>query len=103
MRDTWYAFPLLRWAIVATLGAAVVFAAVAMTGCAAVAPKPVVLTVPVTRYVPIPDTLTAPCTIASPANFTVVEAVRVARERRASLERCNADKASIRAIQGTKQ
>lgn len=65
--------------------------------------KPSVVHVPVNIYVPVPPTLTQPCPIAKPENYSVVEAVRVARERRASLEKCNADKAAIKAIQGTKQ
>jgi len=79
------------------------FAVALLSGCATTAakPAPTVLSVPVTRYVPIPATLTAPCAITEPAAMTVGEAVRVARERKAALQKCNADKAQIRAIQGT--
>lgn len=71
-----------------------------LAGCKS---APVIDTLPpaeitVTRYVPIPDYLTKPCPI--PAG-NLVEVIEVARARKASLEKCNADKLSIRGIQGT--
>lgn len=49
-------------------------------------------------YVPIDASLTEPCPIAE---GPVADALIVARQRRAALEKCNSDKAQIRAIQGT--
>jgi len=85
------------------IGIALIVAIAALTGCATTGtkPAPTIVQVPVTRYVPIPGELTAPCDIAEPQALTVGEAVRVARERKAALQRCNADKAQIQAIQGT--
>jgi len=51
------------------------------------------------RYVTIPDYLTEPCPIVT---GNLVEVIEVARARKAALESCNADKAAIRGIQGTK-
>ncbi|GAA0721403.1 Rz1-like lysis system protein LysC [Dokdonella soli] len=69
---------------------------------AACAPAPVkppqVVQVTVTKYVPVPADLTAPCPIAKPAANTVQEAVRVARERRASIEKCNGQLEAIQAL-----
>lgn len=60
--------------------------------------KPPVTVVEV-RYVRIPAELTAPIT---PAEGPVSEAIEVARERKVQLQQCNADKAAIGAIEGTK-
>lgn len=60
-----------------------------------VQPPKVVQTV-VTRIVPVPEELTTPCVIAQPQSNTVGEAVRVARERRAALQKCNAKLEEIR-------
>lgn len=59
---------------------------------------PKVVQTAVTRYVPVPDRLTAPCVIAMPENNTVGEAVRVARARRAALEKCNGQLTRIREL-----
>lgn len=68
-----------------------------LSACAAPVPKaPTVVQVPITRYVAVPDALTAPCPVAMPKANTVAEAIRVARERRAALERCNARMDEIR-------
>lgn len=60
-----------------------------------VQPPKVVQTV-VIRTVPVPKELTAPCAIAKPMAKTVGEAVRVARERLAALQKCNAQLEEIR-------
>lgn len=79
-----------------------------IAGCAAQPQKPVplpsapkIVRVPVTRYVRIPDALTEPCTAEAPRDKTIAELLRIARARAAALEACSADKAQIRAIQGT--
>lgn len=51
------------------------------------------------RYVPIDPALTTPCPVEPAAALS--DAPRVARERRAALEACNAQLAAVRAIQGT--
>ncbi len=82
----------------------VLLIACALCGCAAQTTHPAaptVLRVPERVYVPIPAALTATCPIAEPSAPTVGEAIRVARERRAALESCNADKRQIRALQGS--
>lgn len=62
-------------------------------------PPPLEHTVTVERiYVPIPAELTRPCPAAS---GPLREVIRVARQRRASAEDCNARMTEIRAIQGT--
>ena len=53
--------------------------------------------VPVEVYVPIPESLTAPCPIA---RGKLSQIPVVSRDRKASLEKCNADKKAIREIQG---
>lgn len=52
-------------------------------------------------YVRVDASLTVPCPIAMPRNDSVGELLRVARERRASLEACNARIKAIRDIEGT--
>jgi hypothetical protein len=81
----------------------VLICAAAMAGCAGITKQPAVIEMPIVRYVPIPADLTTPCKIAQPQSDTVAEAVRVARLRRDALEKCNADKAQISALQGTAQ
>lgn len=79
-----------------------VLAAFVLAGCTKpdviVKPQPPVTVVEV-RYVRIPAELTAP---TKPAEGPVSEAIEVARERKVQLNQCNADKASIAAIEGTK-
>lgn len=75
----------------------VLAALVCLAGCAQQPIKPpevVRVTVPVP--VKVSPELTTPCPIAKPTDNTVAEAVRVARERRASLEACNARMQAIR-------
>lgn len=79
-----------------------------IAGCAAQPQKPAplpaapkIVRVPVTRYVRIPDTLTEPCVAEAPRDKTIAELLRIARSRRACNEKDSADKAQIRAIQGT--
>ena len=64
-------------------------------------PAPKIIRVPVTRYMHIPDALTAPCAAEAPRDKTIAELLRIARSRAKAIEDCNADKAQIRAIQGT--
>jgi hypothetical protein len=82
-----------RWLLILMLA---VLAACATTPAPVVVPKVVRVAVP--QYVPIPDELTKDCPIAMPKTMSVGEAIRVARERRASLEACNADKAALRKL-----
>ena len=81
--------------------APVVLAACGPTKC----PPPVQVQVPVevtrTVYVPIDAGLTEPHAIAKPRNDSGGECLRVARDRKAELQACNADKAAIRSVQGT--
>lgn len=74
-----------------------------LSGCASLRPVVVHDPVEVTRYVyvPVAKGLTAPCPIAMPRDDSGSELLRVARERRRSLEGCNADKRAIGRIQGT--
>ena len=39
-----------------------------------------------------------PCFVGEPVALSVQEAIRLASQRRASLEKCNADKAALRAL-----
>lgn len=50
------------------------------------------------QHVPVPDYLTEPLVIAAPIDLTCGECVRVARDRRTTLERCNADRAETRKL-----
>lgn len=73
-----------------------------LAGCqsAPVQPQlPKTVYVEVDKFVPLDPTLLDDCPIAAPANRTVHEAVAVANARKLSLERCNQDKAAIRAAQ----
>jgi hypothetical protein len=63
----------------------------------AVVPQPIVITE--IRYRDLPDELLVDCPIAEGAVHEIGE---VARARKKSLEDCNADKASLRALRGTK-
>lgn len=62
--------------------------------CRTVVPDVVEVGVP--EYVPVPHELTEPVPLAKPATYTCGEAVRVARERRASVEQCNRQLEAIR-------
>lgn len=94
----WFDSMVLRMIVVAAVVAGLVLA---LAGCTSAPPKTVVLTVNKDVYVPVPKALTAHCPIEEPNNYTVPEVVRVARVRKAALQKCNADKDAIRAIQGT--
>lgn len=54
----------------------------------------------VEKYIQIPEEYTRDCPIEQPKELTVSEAVRVAKERKQSLQDCNVDKAAIRKING---
>lgn len=77
-------------------------ALVSLAGCASapVQPQfPKTVYVEVDRFVPLDASLTADCPIEEPASRQVSEAIRVANARKVSLQKCNADKAAIRAAQ----
>lgn len=74
--------------------------------CAGGCATPVTIRQPVTVtryvYVRVDPSLTAPCPVAMPRNWSIGELLRVARERRASLEGCaNARLKAISGIEGT--
>lgn len=74
-----------------------------LAGCQS---APVIVHEPVTVehyvFVPIDKALTAPCPVAMPRDNSVAEVLRVARERRASLEGCaNPKLSAIGALQGS--
>lgn len=66
-----------------------------LTGCASV---PKVTQVQIPTYIPVPAALTAECPVAMPTDTSEGELLRVARERRASLEDCSARMGAIRGI-----
>ncbi|TPG50683.1 hypothetical protein EAH75_04385 [Rhodanobacter glycinis] len=74
-----------------------------LTGCPGdVRPQPQLpktVYVEVDKFVPLDPTLLDDCPIAEPANRSVYEAVAVANARKLALQKCNADKAAIRAAQ----
>lgn len=73
-----------------------------LAGCktAPVQPQlPKTVYVEVDKFVPIDPSLLQPCPIEQPQSRFVSEAVRVANARKLSLQKCNADKAAIRAAQ----
>lgn len=73
-----------------------------LAGCqtAPVQPQlPKTVYVEVDKFVPLDASLLQDCPIEHPQSRLVSEAVRVANARKLSLERCNADKAAIRAAQ----
>lgn len=55
----------------------------------------------VTRYVSIPDSMTQHCVVAEPTTQTLDEAVKVANDRKASLDQCNQKLDRIHKIQGS--
>lgn len=65
-----------------------------LAGCSPV--KPDVVEVPVTKFVPLDSALLVPCAIAT---GTLAQVIEVARDRRASLEACNAQLDAIRELQ----
>ena len=72
-----------------------------LAACASIPKAPTVIRIAVPTYVPVPQQLTAACPIAQPTDATDGELLRVARERRASLESCNSDKIAIRGLSGS--
>lgn len=62
-------------------------------------PPPRVVEVQIVKYVPIATELTEHVPLAMPQENTCVEAVRVARERRAAVEQCNRQLDGIQATQ----
>lgn len=74
-----------------------------IAGCAQAPPRPDppprLIQVPITKYVPIDKTLTEHVPIAMPADTSVIEAIRVARERRGAIEQCNRQLDAIDATQ----
>lgn len=75
---------------------------VMLAGCqtAPVQPQlPKTVYVEVDKFVPIDASLLQPCPIEQPQSRLVSEAVRVANARKLALQKCNADKAAIRAAQ----
>lgn len=118
--EWWCASPLLRLIVLV----AIVVALAMLAGCvSAPPPRTQVLTVERKVYVPVDPALTAPCAIAKKQDVTLpdtaqlvlggmnaqaaywfaqfAQAAGVAKLRGTSLQKCNADKAAIRAIQGT--
>lgn len=79
----------------------IVLACILLSGCAAapVVHTPVIVTKYV--YVRVDPALTRTKPIPEPRNRKVREALRVARERKADLEVCYADKRAISQIEGT--
>ena len=65
-----------------------------LAGCSPT--KPDVIEVPVTKFVPLDAALLVPCAIAT---GTLAQVIEVARDRRASLEACNAQLDAIRELQ----
>lgn len=81
---------------------AVLIAALLLAGCHTVPVQPQLpktVYVEVDKFVPLDASLLQDCPIEQPQSRLVSEAVRVANARKLSLERCNADKAAIRAAQ----
>ena len=78
----------------------ILFSTLVLTACASLRPTPV----PVTRlvYVQVPADLTATKPIPEPRNDSGRELLRIARQRKADLQVCYADKTAIGSIQGTK-
>ena len=74
------------------------------TGCATAPRKPTAPSV-VQRvvYVPIPQELTSPLPVYDRATETFGEAWQQAERNTRTLERCNADRAAVQAIQGSKR
>lgn len=75
---------------------------IAATGCAPVQPKPARVVERVV-YVPIPTDLTAPLPVYERKAETFGEAWQQAEHNTRMLERANADRAAVQAIQGSKR
>jgi len=78
---------------------------VLILGTTACAPAPVKPARVIERvvYVPIPTELTAPLPVYERATETFGEAWQQAERNTRTLERCNADRAAVQAIQGSKR
>lgn len=87
-----YGFRTILGMIVLTLG----------TGCTPVQTKPARVVERVV-YVPIPTELTAPLPVYERQAETFGEAWQQAERNTRTLERCNADRAAVQAIQGSKR
>lgn len=84
----------------------IVALALLLSGCPLDPSKPdvpKVVYVQVDHYVPLDPALTKDCPIAEPVDDTVGARVEVAKLRKTALQRCNADKAAIRAAQPADQ
>lgn len=119
----WLGSARLRAIVLTLFVIALVMVLLALAGCAEAPAKPMVMTVERKLYVPVPDTLTNACTIAEKQDVALpdtaqlvlggmnaqaaywfaqfAQAAGVAKLRKTSLQKCNADKAAIKAIQGT--
>lgn len=76
-----------------------ILALVALTACQSQPIKPPkVVEVVVEKIVPVPAALTEPCQQHEPKAKTVAEAVRLANQRKASLDECSARMARIRGL-----
>ena len=73
------------------------------TGCAPVQTKTPARVVERVVYVPIPVQLTAPLPVYERTTETFGEAWQQAERNTRTLERCNADRAAVQAIQGSKR
>jgi len=73
----------------------------ALAGCKTapeVVKVPQIVKVPVREFVSVPESLSAPCPVAQKKANTYGEAVRLANERKASLEECNGRMKKIREL-----
>ena len=73
------------------------------TGCAPVQTKQPARVVERVVYVPVPAQLTEPLPVYERATETFGEAWQQAERNTRTLERCNADRAAVQAIQGSKR
>lgn len=82
--------------------ALLIAALLVLAGCqsAPVQPQlPKTVYIEVDKFVPLDASLLQDCPIEQPQSRQVSEAVRVANARKLALQRCNEDKAAIRAAQ----
>jgi hypothetical protein len=88
------------------IGLLIITVALVLSGCVQKAQQkrerfeaiPVAVDVPWLKYVVLPDRLTDELPVERPANDSCGEAIRVARVRRATLDRANCDRAQARAL-----
>lgn len=74
-----------------------------LAGCAPVQSKATSRVIERLVYVPIPQELTSPLPVYDRATETFGEAWQQAERNTRTLERCNADRAAVQAIQGSKR